>query len=86
MNQKTQRPAIRASEYIGWVGVSLILIAYIGITFSVIQPETFLYACINFIGALGIIISSYAKRDFQPVVLNVIWLAVAVIGIIKSIA
>jgi hypothetical protein len=84
--QKMQQSTSRMSEYVGWCGVTLILIAYMGVTFGVLKPETLLYGCINLVGALGIIISSYTKRDFQPVVLNIIWLIVAVIGIIKSIA
>lgn len=71
-------------DIIGWVGVLLILTAFTLTTFEIINVKTLAYGLLNFAGALGIIISSYAKKDFQPVILNVVWLLVASIGIIKS--
>lgn len=68
----------------GWIGVLLILTAFALTTFGVIDAENVAYGILNFVGALGIIISSYAKKDFQPVILNIAWLLVATIGIIRS--
>jgi paired small multidrug resistance pump len=71
-------------DLIGWIGVLLILTAFILTTFGVINATNSIYGILNFIGALGIIISSYAKKDLQPVILNIVWLVVAAIGIIRS--
>lgn len=71
-------------EIIGWIGVLFILLAYTLTTFSIIQPQQLVYGFLNLFGAIGIIISSYGKRDFQPVFLNVVWLIVATAGICKS--
>lgn len=68
----------------GWAGISLVLIAFILTTFKVIAVEDLLYGALNGLGAIGIIISSLAKRDFQPVVLNIVWLIVALFGVIRS--
>jgi paired small multidrug resistance pump len=75
---------MKPKELIGWIGVLLILLAYSMVMLEIIAPENILYGLINFVGALGIIVSSYYKRDFQPVLLNIAWLIVAGIGIIKS--
>jgi len=72
------------NDFLGWAGVLLILAAFILTTFSIINPETLIYGVLNFAGALGIIISSYAKKDFQPVLLNIVWLLIAMIGIVRS--
>lgn len=69
----------------GWIGVALILLAFILTTFHIIDPSNIWYGVLNAIGALGIIVSSSMKKDFQPVVLNVVWLVVAVVGIIIAI-
>jgi len=77
---------MNVKEVTGWIGVLLILSAYSLVTFGFIQPENVLYGLMNVTGAFGIVVSSYYKRDFQPVLLNGIWLIVAVIGIIKNIS
>jgi hypothetical protein len=76
---------MKLKEIIGWIGVLLILTAFTLTTFSIIDAKDIAYGILNFIGALGIITSSYAKKDFQPVILNLVWLLVATIGVIRSI-
>lgn len=71
-------------QILGWIGVSLILLAYALNMFQILDVTHVIYGMLNLLGAIGIIISSYAKRDFQPVLLNVIWLVVALFGIIRS--
>lgn len=81
---KKQKTALNARELAGWAGVLLILLAYCLVTLGGVTPANPLYSLMNLFGALGIIASSYSKRDFQPVFLNLVWLLVAAIGIIKS--
>jgi hypothetical protein len=71
-------------ETIGWVGVTSILGAYSLNVFGVLNASDLTYGFLNFFGAVGVIISSYAKKDFQPVILNVFWLLIALIGVIRS--
>ena len=74
---------MKRNDIIGWVGVLLILLAFTLTTFGIINAKDAAYGVLNFSGAIGIIISSYTKKDFQPVILNVVWLLVATIGIIR---
>ena len=76
---------MKLKDIMGWIGVLLILIAFILTTFGIINATNAIYGILNFVGALGIITSSYAKKDLQPVILNLVWLFVAVVGIIRSI-
>jgi hypothetical protein len=73
----------RGENIAGWLGVILVLAAFILTTFGVISPKDILYGILNGLGALGIIASSYQKKDFQPIALNAVWLIVAGIGIIR---
>ncbi len=68
----------------GWLGVVLVLGAFILTTFGLISPKDIVYGALNGLGALGIIASSYQKKDFQPIALNIVWLIVAIIGIIRA--
>ncbi len=70
-------------ELFGWYGMIAIVSAYALISFSVIQSTDFAYQALNASGALGIVIVSFNKRAYQPGVLNVIWLVIAVVAIAK---
>ena len=68
-------------ESLGWYGVLAILSAYALISFLVIEPDSWQYQLLNISGSIGIIVSSVSKRDYQPVVLNVAWLLIAVVAL-----
>ncbi|MEK9167497.1 MAG: hypothetical protein AAB613_02035 [Patescibacteria group bacterium] len=71
-------------QIIGWYGVIVILAAYALNSFGIISAEGgVLYQFLNLTGSLGIVISSFAQRDYQPVVLNAIWLIIALIGLAR---
>lgn len=71
-------------EILGWAGIGLILAAYVSVTLGLLVPQAIIYPLLNGAGALFLILSSWKKRDFQPVVLNAAWLLIAVIGIVGS--
>lgn len=72
-----------ALDIIGWVSIAAILVGYILITFQIILPASITYQSINLLGSLGIVVSSLAKKNYQIVVLNIIWFGAALIGIIN---
>lgn len=69
----------------GWLGVGLILLGYFLVTFSLVDGSSLSYSLINLFGAVGIIWSSYVKKDMQPVALNIVWLIIATISLIRLI-
>jgi hypothetical protein len=70
-------------ELCGWVGVVCVLMAYGLVTFGVFASVSLPYVLLNIVGAGGIIVSSLAKKDFQPVVLNILWLSIALVGLVS---
>jgi hypothetical protein len=68
----------------GWLGVILIVGAYGLNVGGMLQAQDTLYLLMNIGGSAGIIINSYYKKDIQPVVLNIFWLIIALVGIIIS--
>ncbi len=72
----------RFVEALGWLGVSCIVSAYALTTTGVIS-NGLLYQSLNLIGAIGIIVSSLDNKNYQPIVLNLIWAVIAVIGIVS---
>ncbi|MEI8223966.1 MAG: hypothetical protein WCG20_02475 [bacterium] len=70
-------------EGFGWYGTIAILSAYGLVSFSVLQPTDIWYQVLNGTGALGIVTVAFSKKDYQPVVLNTVWVLIAVIAAIQ---
>jgi hypothetical protein len=70
-------------ETLGWYGAGAIIFAYMLVSFGTIQAEGYMYQLLNLTGAVGIITSSWAKRDKQPVVLNAFWMVIAAIALLR---
>ncbi|MGE5392312.1 MAG: CBU_0592 family membrane protein [Candidatus Saccharibacteria bacterium] len=68
-------------QVIGWYGVLAVLAAYGLSNFRVIDSGSWWYLALNLSGALGIIVEASGKRDYQPVMLNIIWALVAIVMI-----
>ena len=73
----------RLQNISGWYGILAILVAYGLLSFKVINADNLVYQLLNLKGAAGIIIETAAKKDMQPVVLNIVWAAVALMAIIR---
>lgn len=71
-------------EMLGWAGAVAIVSAYVLLNLNIIKSSDLAYHLLNLTGALGIIAHSIFKRDYQPVVINVIWFIVACVAIINS--
>jgi hypothetical protein len=72
-------------KFIGWYGVLAILIGYVLLNLSFFEAKNIFYQLLNFTGALAIVFSSLRKKDYPPVVLNLIWALVAFGILIKII-
>jgi len=81
LNNSGEKPGI-AIEAIGWIGVGLVVLAYFLVSFDVMSGSGGLYQIMNLVGALGIIVHSVARKDYQPVVLNIIWGLIAVLALL----
>jgi len=70
-------------EIAGWFGVALILVAYLLNSFEVVASDSSTYQTLNALGAAGIVWSSTVKKDYQPALLNLIWLIIALIALVR---
>lgn len=70
-------------EIIGWLGAFLIIAAYIALSFKFIDSNSLWYQGANALGALGMIYISFKKKNYQPGVINIIWMIVALVTIYK---
>lgn len=68
-------------EWFGWYGMAAIVLSYALVSFSLLEATSIWYQLLNVTGALGIVVISYRKRAYQPAVLNVIWVLIALAAI-----
>jgi VIT1/CCC1 family predicted Fe2+/Mn2+ transporter len=64
-------------EFLGWYGAAAILSAYAFVSLGWLGAGNLTVIALNLTGAFGLMLSSYHKKDWQPMALNVVWLAVA---------
>ena len=74
---------MKVFELLGWTGVVCVVLAYALLNFEAIEPKSAPYLLLNIFGSTGIIVSSSQKKDLQPVVLNAVWLFVALISLVR---
>ena len=66
-------------EYIGWIGVVLVLSSYALISLGVVGGDSVLYHALVLAGSVAVAVISFKKRAYQPAILNT---AFAVFGVI----
>lgn len=71
----------KVAECAGWYGIVAILGAYFLVSFGVITSDSVVFQLLNATGAVGIIWISVVKRLRQTVVLNAVWLAIALVAL-----
>lgn len=69
------------AEIAGWYGIIAILLAYMLVSFKLVPADGYIYQLLNLTGALGVIIISIVKRLQQTIVLNAVWLIIALVAL-----
>jgi hypothetical protein len=67
----------------GWVGVILIVFAYILFFTKRLKIDYVLYHLLNFLGAAGLIVSTFATESWPALTLALIFAAISIIYIVK---
>lgn len=76
MNKKT---------IIGWGSAFLILIAYALLIMEILNHKSILYNCMNFFAGIGLAWRVFQDRNYSNFVLELVFILIAAIGVIKSI-
>lgn len=70
-------------DFIGNVGVSLILLSYLLLQFNKIKSDTLLYSIVNGIGAALVIYSLYYDFNLSSLIVEGFWLLISITGIVR---
>lgn len=72
----------RFRSWYGWLGAALVLSAYLLVSVGTIAPKGAAFQLLNLFGSAGIVVSAAAKRDYPPLVLNLVWALVAIVVLV----
>jgi hypothetical protein len=62
----------------GWIGMIIILAAYYLVSTKRVTGESNLYQSLNFVGAICLIYNTFVQQAWPIMVLNIIWVIIAV--------
>lgn len=71
-------------EIIGWIGMVLLLSAYLFLTLKKLQADRWAYQLMNLTGGICIAINSFYNEAYPPAVLNFIWFIIGVGGFVMA--
>lgn len=67
----------------GWMGGTLIMLAYILLSLKKTSSNSIVYHLINLAGALLLIVNTIYYTAYPSTAINVIWIGVAIVSIYK---
>lgn len=67
----------------GWVGIIFIILAYILLSSKKLRTDYLLYHLLNFIGATGLVVSTYMTKSWPALTLSLIFVAISIFYIFK---
>lgn len=70
-------------EVFGWYGACAFLLAYLLVSFHVIDPVSFWYQFLNLTAAIGVAGVTILHRSYQSAILNIIWGAIALVVLLR---
>lgn len=72
-----------AVEIAGWVGATLILLAYILVTIGRLTGHSPAFQWMNLVGAAGFTINGWWHGAIPSAALNVIWMLIAAVALLR---
>ena len=71
-------------DVIGWIGASLVLLAYFLITKRILDSRSRLYHMLNLVGGVGLGYNTYYYSAYPSTAVNLFWIMIAVYGLLEA--
>ena len=82
-SSESEPPKHRVADVIGWMGMFAVVTAYLLVSIEVLDGHSTVYQLMNLTGALALIWISWLRGVFQGVLINVFWVAIAIVGLLQ---
>ena len=70
-------------EVAGWIGAASLLTSYVLVSAGRLDSRSTAYQILNLVGAVGFITNGWYHRAYPSVMLNVIWLAISIVFLLR---
>ena len=81
MSRAEDKSVSKSLEAIGWYGPIAFIVGFALVSFGVIDGRSYAFQILNLTGGISLALISFAKKAYQPAVLNVILSLIAVVTI-----
>lgn len=71
---------------VSWVGMALLILAYLLSTFKKLKFDSIVYNLINSLGGIGLLINAFFLKLFPWIILTLFWVAAALVSLGKNLA
>lgn len=72
-------------QLFGWYGVIAVIVAYVLVSFEIIDAVHNAYLFLNISGSSGIFLVAIRRKDYQPAVVNLVWLLIGFMAVVRII-
>lgn len=79
MKKKLSEKTVKAIEFFSWYGVFAILAAYLLVSLSIYAPSNVLVVFLNTTGSIAMLLDAWKDKNWQPVIINIVWIAIALV-------
>jgi hypothetical protein len=69
-------------DVLGWMGMSLVLVAYTLNALGRIKLSGWQYPAMNIAGGAGLIVNAFSNNAWPLVALNAVWIVVGAVGLL----
>lgn len=83
MSQTNEKGVSKILEMIGWYGPLAFIVGFALVSYGTIEGRSYAFQLLNLTGGISLVLISFAKKAYQPAVLNVILSLIAIITIIS---
>ena len=71
-------------EGFSWYGVVAILSAYLMVSLGVFAPGNILVVFLNVSGSIAGLLDAWKDKNYQPIVINIVWITIAIVALIRA--
>ncbi len=68
-------------ELFGWLGMGMLLGTFFAASTKRLSDRSYLFHTLNFLGAMGVLLSAYFKGVWASVAMEITWGTIALIGL-----
>lgn len=72
------------AQIFGWIGASLVILAYFLVSYKKVDGGSKIYQLMNLVGAVGVGVNAFYQQAWPPLAIQVVWGIIAILALAES--